>query len=213
MNNSTAEGFEEHNIQVVKTARYYSYGNKNAKQIWYLLHGYGMPAFSMLKAVKSLNKEDILFIAPEGLSRFYRSGYSGAIVASWMTKEDRLNEIKDYVLYLENLNEKVNPTNLTINVLGFSQGVATASRWVVNSKASFNNIILWAGEPAMEIDYAQSKEKFANSKFIFGNNDPFITDTNINSIKHFFNAAGIPILFRSFEGKHELDSTLLSQLL
>lgn len=123
------------------------------------------------------------------------------------------DEIKDYVSYLEALNKEINPNNIPINVLGFSQGVATASRWVVNTEAHFNKIILWAGEPAMEMDYSLSKNKFSNASFICGNNDPFITETNIKSIKDFFSNAEIPMLFKSFEGKHELDAALLSQLL
>jgi hypothetical protein len=44
-----------------------------------------------------------IIIAPEGLSRFYRKGFSGDVVASWMTKDDRLDDMEDYVRYLNDL--------------------------------------------------------------------------------------------------------------
>ncbi len=207
------DGFKVCNLEVVKTARYYTYGNENSDTIWFLLHGYGMSAKSMLKMVCELNSENFLFIAPEGLSRFYRSGFSGPIVASWMTKEDRENEIKDYIHYLEKLNATLNPHNKSINVLGFSQGVATASRWIDQSDAAFNKVIFWAGEPAMDIDYRKCKTKLERMKFVVGNDDPFLDHKQITLLKDFFAKTEIPIVFESFEGKHELNQELLFKLL
>ena len=36
-------------------------------------------------------------MAPEGLSRFYLEGFSGKVGATWMTREDRLNDIDNYL--------------------------------------------------------------------------------------------------------------------
>ena len=56
---------------------------------------------------KILNTDKNTIIAPEGLSRFYKNGFYGEVVSSWMTKEDRLNEINDYILYLDTLIEEL----------------------------------------------------------------------------------------------------------
>jgi hypothetical protein len=50
-------------------------------------------------------------VAPEGLSRFYfEGGFHGPgskVGATWMTREDRLAKIEDYVGYLDALHDAV----------------------------------------------------------------------------------------------------------
>jgi hypothetical protein len=83
------------NISVTKTARYFLSKNNFEKidTVMFVLHGYGMPAEKFLEEFKELDTENILIVAPEGLSRFYTKGFYGSIGASWMTKEDREHEI------------------------------------------------------------------------------------------------------------------------
>ncbi len=47
-----------------------------------------------------------------------------------MTKEDRENEIADYVDFLDAVFGEVVTPGARVTVLGFSQGVATAARWL-----------------------------------------------------------------------------------
>ena len=60
-----------------------------------------------------------LLIAPEGLSRFYHEDHE-SIGASWMTREERLEEIKDYLMYLDLVHDRVfaiverEPVKLTV---------------------------------------------------------------------------------------------------
>ncbi|MEI6312193.1 MAG: hypothetical protein WCP57_08045 [Bacteroidota bacterium] len=120
---------EQHKISVEKTARVFTLGNPDASEVWILLHGYGMQASQMITYIEELPNENLFFIAPEGLSRFYWKGFEGNVVASWMTKEDRQDEINDYIKYLNQLIDIYQLNTKKINVLGFSQGVATMSRW------------------------------------------------------------------------------------
>ena len=119
---------DQKNISINKTARYFTLGNPNEKieTIWFLCHGYGQLANYFLKNFEILNNGKNLLVAPEGLHRFYLNGFGGRVGASWMTREDRLNDIKDYIGFLDQLYlEIVNPfksRNIKINVLGFSQG-------------------------------------------------------------------------------------------
>ncbi|MEZ4763957.1 MAG: hypothetical protein R3C26_12480 [Calditrichia bacterium] len=41
------------------------------------------------------------------MSRFYLQSTNGRIGATWMTREDRENEIADYLAYLNNLSEAI----------------------------------------------------------------------------------------------------------
>src|SRR5690606_41470350 len=91
-------------IQINKSARYETFGNiSKADTIVFALHGYGQLVSYFIKKFNTLNPEKYFIVAPEGLHRFYLNGSSGRVGASWMTKEDRENDIKDYINYLNHL--------------------------------------------------------------------------------------------------------------
>src|SRR5690348_13629606 len=130
----------EFSLRVTRMARYFVAGEPTdtTRDVWIALHGYGQLAEQFLGALEPLSRDDRVVVAPEALSRFYldepakRHGPESPVGASWMTREDRLNEITDYVRYLDDVAAAVKrvATKATITVLGFSQGVATACRWV-----------------------------------------------------------------------------------
>ena len=97
-----------HNIETSRTARYYSLGSFEAvNELWICLHGYAHRAELFIENFRPIATDGLFIIAPEGLSRFYTRGFCGTVGASWMTREDRENEIKDYVVYLEKLYKEV----------------------------------------------------------------------------------------------------------
>jgi predicted esterase len=201
---------QQHNITVTKTARFFTEGNPDASEVWILLHGYGMLASKMITYFSELEKKEIFIIAPEGLSRFYWKGFQGDVVASWMTKEDRQDEIVDYINYLNKLFIELKLENKKINILGFSQGVATSSRWLSQVNFNINKLVFWAGEPAYDIDYSYLKN-VPNLYYVYGNQDLFIQEGQILKIQNQFN----PYLFEyiNFDGKHELNTIVLTKLI
>ena len=78
--------------------------------------------------------------------------------ATWMTREDRLAEIEDYIAYLEQLTMELRHhlagAGPRIVVLGFSQGTATVCRWLAASDLRADQIVLWAGGIPPELDVA-----------------------------------------------------------
>ena len=89
-------------LKINKTVRYSTFGDLTleTKYFWILLHGSNMVCEQMLYKFKNFNPKEHFLISPEGLSRFYKSGFNGDVVASWITKRDRLEEIKDVSAYL-----------------------------------------------------------------------------------------------------------------
>jgi predicted esterase len=207
-----------HNIKISKSARYFSLGelNKKTKSVWFVLHGYGQSAQEFLGYFKKAHLKDQCVIAPEGLSRFYEKGTYGDVGASWMTKEDRLNEIDDYVNYLDCLCEKTitHSPEVSINVLGFSQGVATASRWVTRGKVKPNKLVLWAGSIPPDLNWTTLKNNIPakNTHFVYGQSDPFIKSEHIEQFKLLIKKNNYPLNLQSFEGKHQLKTTVLKGL-
>src|SRR2546425_708962 len=96
---------KEHHIGVARTARYFTLGNSSSGvgEVWFACHGYGQLAARFLEKLRVLDGGRRYLVAPEGLSRFYLSGSptERRVGASWMTREDRLAEIEDYVRYLD----------------------------------------------------------------------------------------------------------------
>ena len=96
---------QEHHLNVSRTARYYTIGDLENKpsEVWIVLHGHTYLAKRFIRYFRVLEDDRRLIVAPEGLSRFYVNHEARRVGASWMTREDRLNEIADYVNYLDEL--------------------------------------------------------------------------------------------------------------
>ncbi len=200
-------------IVVRKTARYFMYGNADQQytEIIFVLHGYGMQAGEFLKKFEALQQPGRLIIAPEGLSRFYRKAFSGDVVASWMTKEDRLNDIDDYIHYLDDLFFKmsVNPSAKKV-VLGFSQGVTTASRWLMNGNSLVDDFVLWCGEFAPDIP------KFPAHRpriwHVSAQKDEFIPIDRFKKQQEYLTSSGFEVKEYSFDDGHIIHQPTLIRL-
>jgi predicted esterase len=205
-------------------ARYFKLGEINArtKAVWFVLHGYGQLAQYFIAKFKPLITEDICVIAPEGLSRFYLEDVNtrnqtgnNRVGATWMTRENRLMDIDNYLTFLDTVYQKEVPKNssLPVTILGFSQGAATASRWAVQSTIAYQSLILWSGIFPNDMDFEKSKEvlKTKTVSQVYGKKDPFLTDARIGEMKGLAEKLGVyspPIIF---DGGHEIHpETLLS---
>lgn len=205
---------QQHQFKINRTASYAVLGDAvNSNTLWFVLHGYGMLAQYFIKKFEPILNETTCIIAPEGLSKFYVDGFYGRVGASWMTKEGRESEIEDYVGYLDQLYEHVvsrNKTkNLKINVLGFSQGGATVSRWVANKKIHYNNLILWASTFPDDIDFKTILPN-ANTFLLYGTEDEFASKEQINAQKDRLQKVEVDVQFIEFEGKHTIPANVIT---
>ncbi|MBD3636723.1 MAG: alpha/beta fold hydrolase [Crocinitomicaceae bacterium] len=207
----------ETHISYRTRGRYFSLGElEDGKHLLIALHGYGYLAEYFIRKFHGVDTEKYVVICPEGPHRFYQSGTNGRVGASWMTKEDRLTDIQNYVNFLdtllENLKDKTQFKSITL--LGFSQGGATASRWLAYGKHTFDRFILWATvfPPDMDRQYC---EKFNNSTnyFVFGTKDEYYTPDKVHEHFHELNQMNIPFEMLNFNGNHDIhEETLLSIL-
>jgi predicted esterase len=207
-------------ITTIKTARYYTLGLKDygIKTIWFVLHGYGQLAEEFVRSFQDIVDEKTLVVAPEALNRFYTNGFSGKAGASWMTKEDRENEIKDYLIYLNNVFSQVTSTffvpKLKINVLGFSQGTATASRWILSKKVIAENLLLCGGLLPKDIDFKIASLIFKSTKlnYFFGDEDKTVAEKNLDMEKQFLHEHKIEAGFNEYSGSHEVNQNLILKI-
>ena len=209
---------EERHITVPKAARYYTLGDaRTAKSVWFVLHGYGQLARYFLRAFEGLEK-DLLIVAPEGLSRFYTDAGHSRVGATWMTREDREREIEDHVAYLDLLADRIKhecPQAQHGQVLGFSQGVATAARWSVHGRTPLHRLVLWGGGLPAELnaDRVKAEWKDKHVDLVAGQTDAIVTEEQGRQQDALLNAAGVPNAYHLHPGGHALDPLTLSHLL
>lgn len=208
----------EHHLPVTRSARYYQLGELTARtrRVWFVCHGYGQLAAYFIRhfAVLTDADENTVVLAPEGLSRFYLQGNGGRVGASWMTKEDRLTEIDDYVAYLNQLAARtleICPPDVTITVLGFSQGAATVSRWLARARFRPARLILWAGAFPNDMDFAVATHLLRQLPVVLvcGDQDEYIKEADLERQRDFLRGLGVEPALRRFTGKHELNAVVL----
>lgn len=185
--------------------------------MWIALHGYGQQAKYFSKKVEALISEETVVVVPEALNRYYLQGFKGRVGATWMTSDDREVDIEDNNNYLESLlsSLKLKFTSVEeINVLAFSQGIATTCRWYIQSNQKVNKLVLWAGSLAHDINYELSKVKLNKTKifYVFGNNDEFFDQSKIAMNEILLQSADIEYQLVTFEGKHVIQAELLTEI-
>lgn len=207
----------EHKITVSKTARYFSLGfpSPKTKQVLFVIHGYRQLASEFINDFEIINNDENYIIAPEALNKFYASSLSQKVGATWMTKENREDEIKDYIDFLDSVYENVisqfEKDKIKITVLGFSQGTATAVRWITNGKSKAHNFIIWAGDIPPDIEKEKLKTVFnsLNLHFVLGDKDKFINEERLNQEIAKLKNAEVNFKLHRFSGGHEIQSETL----
>ncbi len=211
---------ETHSISIQKTGRIAVHGQiEKSKILLIALHGYGQLVPYFIRRFQQVDSDEIFVIAPEGLHRFYLNGTSGRVGASWMTKEARLDDIEDNINYLNQVYAfyNQNHTFQKVVVLGFSQGAATAARWIEKTDFKIDAFIQWAGvfPPDLEINANNSKWEGMRHFYVMGDQDPYFAENSDNEYnqsewlkKHDFHPETI-----TFEGKHDVDAATLNEIL
>lgn len=214
----------EHHLTVPCTARYYQLGEAapGVRDVWFACHGYAQLAGEFVRHFESLADTARLIVAPEALSRFYleggRHGPASKVGATWMTREDRAAEIEDYVGYLDALHDAVfqhvDRRTATLTVLGFSQGAATASRWVAYGRSKVERLVLWGGLLPPDLDLAAAHDKFAQLSLVLvaGRRDRFLDKHDLSGQMAALERAGLAPRVVRYPGGHGLNDKVLADL-
>ena len=209
-------------IEVPRTARYWVEGSAGAaRDVWFLLHGYGQLARDLLTAARPLAGAGRLLVAPEALSRFYPGGAGGghsssAVGASWMTREDREHEVADYVGYLDAVCAEVLAAvapEPRMHLLGFSQGAATAARWAGCGQVRLDTLVLWGASPPVDLA-KEARRRLAGLRvrLVHGTTDRLVNPDALAASAARLREDGADVTIESFEGGHRLDDTVLAAL-
>jgi predicted esterase len=223
---SARDVVEEHHIRVPRTARYYLLRTGAERgmdsEIWVVLHGYRQLARRFVRRFAPLATGARTIVAPEALSRFYIEdepgphGPESRVGATWMTREDRLAEIGDYVEYLDELHATLlSPADRRrVTVLGFSQGAATVSRWAALGRARIDRLILWSGALAHDLDLraAAPRLRTLGLTYVIGRRDGWAGPDRLAAEHERLRTHDIPYRLIRYDGGHEIEDDPLRRL-
>jgi predicted esterase len=126
-------------------------------------------------------------------------------------------DIDNYIAYLNSVYqlEVKDHYNLPVTIVGFSQGAATASGWILSKSIAFSKLILWAGLFPDDMDFEKGKEvlKEKDVRLVYGRNDPFLTDARVIEMKSLAQKTGVTSTPIIFDGAHEMNEPTLLELI
>lgn len=193
-------------------------------EVWIVCHGHAQLAARFLSRFTPLERDDRLFVAPEGLSRFYLGAPNAVhrpdspIGATWMTREDREAEIEDQIKYLDLLHQeifqRVERDRVRLWVLGFSQGVATVARWLARSTVTADRVVLWTGIIPPELEPGSARRLTARGPvtMVVGSADEFATPKVIAAQEAKLRQLGVAYTKIQFDGGHDISESALLEL-
>lgn len=187
---------------------------EKTETVWLVFHGIGYLSRYFLKYFKHLDQEKNFIIAPQAQSKYYLNGEYRHVGASWLTKENTEFEIENMLNYLDAVFEAENLSEVeNLNIMGYSQGVSVATRFIARRKIQCNNLIMHSGKVPQELkakDFQFLKD--TRFTFIYGTEDEYLKSGVISMeekrLKDIF-PENLEIL--TFQGGHEVNKELISK--
>ena len=213
---------EVRHLKVERTARYALLGGDVARprELWIACHGYRQLAARFARDLAPLDDGTRRIAAPEGLSRFYLDddggphGPDAKVGATWMTRDDRLSEIADYVAYLDRLAAALVERDAAPRViaLGFSQGAATAARWAALGATRVHELILWGSGMPHDLDLVAHAQRLRETRvwLVAGERDRFFAPTAAEAQRARLAEHGVVAEVVAFGGGHAMDGEVLA---
>ena len=191
---------------------------QKTKNVWLVFHGIGYLSRYFIKYFEGLDPNENHVIVPQAPSKYYLKNEYKYVGASWLTKENTPMEIENVFNYMDAVFDAEQiPSDLSLVLFGFSQGVSIATRWLVHKKIQPKSLILYAGGIPNEL----KKENFdfldldsTTVKIIYGDTDEYLNPERLKSEK-----VKIDALFQNkaeiitFEGGHEVKPEIIQGLI
>lgn len=188
---------------------------KATKNVWLVFHGLGYLSRYFLRYFESLDPEENYIIAPQAPSKYYLGNQYKHVGACWLTKENTQLEKENVLKYIDSVAEaEMLNTATNLIVLGYSQGVSIATRWLASRKIACNHLILHSGAIPAELNkedftYLSAKTPVT---YIYGDKDEYITEAKMTEQSLKGTALfGERLEVKVFDGIHEVHKPFLLQ--
>ena len=190
--------------------------SKNTKNVWIVFHGIGYLSRYFSTFFDGLPEEDNYIIIPQAPAKYYLKNEYKHVGASWLTKENTAVETNNVLQYIDAIMAQENiPTAANLIVLGFSQGVSIATRWIANRKINCKQLVLYAGSIPKELtkDHFLHLTEETKLTIIVGNKDKLIPTEKLQSELSFAQSIferEMEVI--TFDGGHEVQKSIINNL-
>lgn len=199
-----------------------SYSTLNAltnktKNIWFVCHGIGYLSRYFIRFFDSLNTDENYIIAPQASSKYYLKGEYKHVGASWLTRENTQKEIGNV---MRNLNAVYDaetiPEHINFYILGFSQGVSIAMRWIARYKIPCTKLIIYAGSIPTELtteDFSFINYNSTEILNVVGTEDEYFTPERMKlEVQKMDTLFSNNYKIITFKGGHQVQHDVLQEL-
>jgi predicted esterase len=217
--------YTEQRLKVTRTARWGCRGElgERTDAVWIALHGYAQLAADFAAAAHWPVTSRRAFVFPEALQRFYnvaplQAHADAPVGATWMTREQRTDDIADNHAYLDALADAVRARapHAKLFVLGFSQGAATATRWVAERAARGDPpgaLVAWGSLFPPDVSFAgESPLRRVPAHLVCGTRDRWISELRLEAEMERLGEARFGVVVHRFAGGHRLDDETLERV-
>lgn len=209
---------QEHRV-IYQTSNSFSTLNQltqKTKNIWFVFHGMGYLSRYFLRYFDHLDPEENFIIAPQAPSKYYQGTAFKHVGASWLTKEQTKEETVNVLTYVQAVANQFDLQNdPRLIVMGYSQGVSIATRWMAAQKVSPKTLLLHSGGIPVELTPSdfQYLPEATSVTYLYGDNDQYITEARkteqeLIGTKLF----GDRLQVQVFKGIHEVNKDFILQV-
>jgi predicted esterase len=188
---------------------------EDTKTVWFVCHGMGYLSRYFLKYFKGLNPEENYIIAPQAPSKYYIQPKMH-VGANWLTRDETKVGMQNILNYFDAIFEtEAIPQDKNLIILGYSQGVSVAMRYMVFRKLQCSQLILHSGGIPKEIiatDFEYLKSS-TSIKLIYGTSDEYLNEERIKSESdRAIELFGSKVKYLPFDGTHVVNVDLINDL-
>lgn len=166
-------------------------------------HGYAEHPRTALRALQASGRDDALLVAPMGQHHLYNR--EGDVVASWMTRHERGDQIRQIVAFLASAHSLLVAAHgeLPVIAAGFSQGAAAAYRLACLSGVPVSHLHVLAGQMPPEVAAGLRGWSPVPVTLHWGSDDRRVPRDTLERDRDLLRAAGWPVDLRVHPGGHE----------
>ncbi len=189
---------------------------KKTKNVWIAFHGLGYLSKYFIDYFSELDPEENYIIALQAPSKYYQDRKFKHVGASWLTRENTAIETENVLNYVDAVfKEEISGELPNLIVMGYSQGVSIAARWVAKRKIQCDTLLLHSGGIPNELEPKDFEFLNPTAKviYLYGNKDEYITEARkteeqLKGSELFKNRLSIEV----FDGIHEVNRDYLLEI-
>ncbi|WP_115461925.1 alpha/beta hydrolase [Winogradskyella aurantiaca] len=187
----------------------------STENIWFVCHGMGYLSRYFLKYFKELDPSKNYIVAPQAPSKYYQQPKMH-VGANWLTRDntnmgmETIINYFDAVFEAESLNQSSN-----LIVLGYSQGVSVAMRYLAKRQLQCQHLVLHSGGipkelQASDFDYMNTNTKVS---LVYGTEDEYLNKDRIaNELARAQELFNQRLHVERFKGPHVVNVSFIKSL-